>query len=878
MRYRPSKSSGKSREKDLERELASHLNLEAEEQLEAGLPLDQARYAAQRALGNTTAIKEEVREMWGWTSFERLGQDLRYAIRTLLRSPGFTLVAALTLALGIGANTAMFSVIYGVLLRPLPYRDADRVALVHVHFSPQNTEYGTMSIADYLDWKARNRAFEDPAIFSNASWTFDLVGAGEPVEVSGCAVTENFFSVLRAAPMLGRVFRSSESAATATPAAVLSERLWRGHFGANPAVIGQAVNLNGVQTIVIGVMPASFRFPAGEELWTNIRLRPPTRRGPFPFIGIARLKKGVTLAQAQAETNAIGQQIELANPGNYHGMTMPVLSLRAALTGKVRPALLVMFGAVFLVLLIATANVANLMLIRAGGRDREMAVRISLGAVRGRLVRQLLTESVLLGSGGGLAGLALAWSGIRALRAWNPGNLPRIEDVHLDVRVLAFAFFLSVLTGIVFGLAPAFRSSHADLNATLKQGGRTGTANAAGRRTHGVLAIAEVALSFTLLIGAGLLLRSFVLLQQADAGFQAVPRQVLTIAIAPSRLNHGNSNAVSASQTTRYGRMLDRVRSLPGVESAALSDSLPPDRRADYDTFQIEGQPWSESAFPAVTDVIVSPDYFRTLRIPLLKGRYFTDADTAPEPGALIISESLAHRYFQGTNPIGRHIAPSGPDNHNPWQPIVGVVRDVKYTGLDRASEPALYRLYNEFDDNSKLNLVVRSSIAGTLAPEIEREIRAIDPNATLTDVGTLAAVRSASVAQPRFRAALIAGFGGVALLLSAIGIYGVMAYSVAERTNEIGIRMALGAQRSSVLGQIIGHGAVLAVAGVAIGCGGALLLTRVLAGLLFATSSTDPVIFAWVTLILVVVAVMASLIPAVRATRIDPIAALRYE
>jgi predicted permease len=873
MRWRRSKL----RENDLQRELASHLNLEAEEQREAGLPPDQARYAAQRAFGNTTLVKEDVREMWGWSTFERLAQDLRYGIRTLLRSPGFTLVAALSLALGIGANTAMFSLVYGVLLRPLPYPDAGRVALVHVRFSPQNTEYGTMSIADYLDWKAGNRAFADPAIFSNGGWRVDLIGAGEPVEVTGCVVTANFFSVLQAGPMLGRVFQSGESAPTATPAAVLSERLWRSHFGANPAVIGQAVNLDGIQTIIIGVMPASFRFPAGEELWINLRLSPPTRRGPFPFIGVARLRPGVTLAQAQAETNAIGRQIELANPGNYHGMTMPLLSLQEGLTGKARPALLVMFGAVFLVLLIATANIANLMLIRSGGRDREMAVRISLGAVRGRLVRQLLTESVLLGSAGGLAGLALAWFGIRALRAWNPGNLPRIEDVHLDVRVLAFAFFLSVLTGIVFGLAPAFRSSRSDLTGTLKQGGRTGTANAAKRRTHGLLAIAEVALSFTLLIGGGLLLRSFMQLQQSDAGFQAVPQQVLAIGIAPSRLHHGKSDAVVTPRAIRYGRMLDRVRRLPGVVSAALSDGLPPDRCADYDTFQIEGQPWTQSAFPAVPDVIVSAGYFQTLGIPLLRGRYFTDADSAG-PGALIISESLARRYFQGSDPIGRHIAPSGPDNHNPLVPIIGVVGDVKYNGLERPSEPVLYSIYGESDDNSKLNLVVRSSIAAALAPEIEREIRAIDPNATLSDVGTLAAVRSASVAQPRFRTALISGFGGIALLLSAIGIYGVMAYSVAQRTNEIGIRMALGAQRSGVLRQIVGHGFVLAIAGVVIGCGGALMLTRVLAGLLFATSSTDPLIFASVTLILVFAAVLASLIPAVRATRIDPIAALRYE
>lgn len=867
----------KQSERDLERELQSHLDLEAAERQEAGSPSLQARYAAQRAFGNTTSIQEEVREMWRWTALERIGQDIRYGIRTLLRSPGFTLVAALTLALGIGANSAMFSLVYGILLRPLPYPDADRVALVYVHFSPQDTEHGTMSVADYLDWKAGNHAFEDPAIFSNDSWRFDLTGAGEPIEVNGCAVTENFFSVLRTGPMLGRVFRSGESDATAQPAVVLSEALWRTRFAANPAAIGRAVNLNGVQATIIGVMPTRFRFPAGEELWTNIRLKPPTRRGPFPFIGIARLKPGVTFEQAQAETNAIGRQIELANPGNYRAMSMPIQALREALTGKARPALLVMFGAVFLVLLIATANVANLMLVRCGSRDREMAVRISLGAGRGRLVRQLLTESLLLGSGGGLAGMALAWLGIRALRVWNPGNLPRMEDVHLGLRVLAFTLLVSLFTGIVFGLAPAFRSAHSDLHSTLKQGGRSGTANAARRRTHSALVIAEVALSFTLLIGGGLLLRSFEALQQTDAGFRAAPEQVFTVGISPSRVTSGTS------QHGRYQRMLDKIRSLPGVTSAALSDSLPPDRRADYDTFQIEGQPWTESGFPAVTEVIVSPGYFETLGIPLLQGRYFDDADAADagaadRVGVIVISESLARRYFHGANPVGRHMAPSGPDNHNPWMQIAGVVRDVKYTGLDSAAAPAFYRLYDEFSDNSKLNLVVRSPIAASLAQQVQREIRAVDANATLSDAGTLETVRWASVAQPRFRTALIAGFSCIALLLAAIGIYGVISYSVAQRTNEIGIRMALGAQRSSVLSQIIGHGATLAITGVIAGCGGALLLTRVLSSLLFATSATDPEIFLSVTLILLAVAIAASLIPAVRATRIDPIVALRYE
>jgi predicted permease len=865
-------------ERDLERELRSHLEAEAEEQIERGLAEADARCAARRAVGNITLIKEDTRAMWGWAWLETLGQDVRYGVRTMFRAPAFTLIAVLTLAVGIGATTAIFSIVYGVLLRPLPYPDADRVALIHVRFSPQNTEYGTMSIADYLDWKARNHAFEDPAIFSNASWRFELTGAGEPSEVKGCAVTENFFSVLRSGPMLGRVFRSGDSAPTAAPAIVLSETLWRNHFGSNPAVIGHTLNLNGNQAVIIGVMPASFRFPAGEELWTNIRLQPPARRGPFPFIGIARLKPGITFERAQEETNAIGRQIERANPGHYRGMSMPVLQLRDAMAGKTRSALLVMFGAVFLVLLIATVNVANLVLVRSSGREREMAVRLSLGVTRRRLMRQLLTESLLLAGAGGLAGLILAWLGVHGVRAWNPGNLPRIEDIHLDLRALAFTVFTSATSAIFFGLTPAIRSSRTNMNTALKQSSRSGTANARKLRTHGVLVIAEIALSFTLLIGGGLLLRSFLELERVHAGFFAAPGEVLTMGIAPGRSNNDNSGAAAASYWTRYARMLDRIRNLPGVESVALSDSLPPDRRWDYDTFQIEGEPWTESRFPAVTAAIVSPGYFQTLGIPLLAGRYFTEADEANGRGAMIISESLARHYFPGSNPIGRKIAPSGPDNHNPALPVVGVVGDVKYTGLDSASERAFYLPYTESSGFQKLNLVVRSPIAPALPRQIEREIQSIDRNATVSDIGTLEAATSHSVAQPRFRTALLGGFAAVALLLSAIGIYGVVAYSVAQRTNEIGIRMALGAPRETVLKQIIGSGAVLAVAGIAIGCGGALLLTRALSSLLFSTSATDPETFASVTLIVLAVALLASLVPAVRATKIDPIVALRYE
>ncbi|HEV3196397.1 MAG TPA: ABC transporter permease [Bryobacteraceae bacterium] len=862
------------REQDLERELRSHLESEAAEQQESGLSPDDARYASQRALGNMALLKEEVREMWGMASFERLAQDLRYGVRTLRKSPGFTLAAVLTLALGIGATSAIFSVVYGVLLRDLPYPDADRLALVHVRFSPQNNEYGTMSIADYLDWKSGNRAFEDPAIFMDGRPSYQLTGAGDPIEVIGTPVTESFFSILRSGPMLGQVFHAGDSGPNAPHAIVLSESLWRSHFGANPSVVGQVVNVNGGQMVIRGVMPASFRFPASTQLWTNMRLGPPDRRGPFPFTGIARLKLGVTFEQAQAETNVLGRNIELANPGAYGNMSMPIRPLREALTGNARPALLLLFGAVFLLLLIATVNVASLMLVRVNARQREMAVRLSLGAARARLLRQLLTESLLLGSGGGLAGLALAWFGVRVVRIWNPGNLPRIEDVHLDLRALAFAFFVAVLCGVFFGLAPAVRCSRADLTTALRQGARTATMNAGKRNTQSALAVAEVALSFTLLIGGGLLLRSFLQLDRVSPGFQAAPQDLVSVRVSASR---GRNVAGGTPSRTRYSRMLERVANLPGVVSAALSDSLPPGR-SDHDTFQIEGQPWSEAAFPSVTEVIVSPSYFRTLQIPLRQGRYFTEADEADPPRGIIISESLARRYFPDGNPIGRQMAPSSPNNRNAYRPIVGVVGDVKYTGLESVSEPAFYRLYTEFDFLFNLQLVVRSSVAPSLPRQIEREIRIADPNATHTDIHTLADVRSASLAQPRFRTALIAGFAGVALLLSAIGVYGVIAFSVAMRTNEIGIRMALGAQRSSVLKQIVGNGAKLALAGVAIGCGGALFTTRVLAGLLFRTSSTDPVVFAAVTLLLVVVAIVASLIPAVRAIGIDPVRALRCE
>lgn len=860
------------RERDLDQEVRSYLDLLIEEKIRAGMSPREATHAARVDLGGMEQVKEEVRDVQVGALVGSVLQDARYGIRNLFRNPGFALVSIVTLALGIGANTAIFSVIYGILLRPLPFPEENRLATVFVHFSPQNTEHGTMSVADYLDWRNQNRAFEDPALFRHAGSRFDITGTGDPEEVFGSTVTANFFSVLQAKPILGRVFQAREDRPASAPAAILGEALWRRHFAGKSSVIGQMVTLNGAAYTVIGVMPASFSFPTGSELWTNSRLVPPTRRGPFPFIGLARLKPGMTMEQAQRETNAIGRGIERRWP-YYQHLSLPVVPIRDFLIGDVKPALLAIFGAVLFVLLIAVANVANLLLARAAIRQREMALRASLGAGRARLIRQVLTESVLLAFAGGLAGLALAWAGIHCLQITNPGNLPLIQDVRLDARVLGFTFLISTITGVLFGVWPAWQAGRGEVHAKLKEGGRAGTSSSSRSRSHAALVVCEIALSFMLLAGAGLLLRSFLSLQRVSAGFRSAPQQLLSMAISPPPNRYNDAKMIVGF----YERILDHVNALPGVESTSISDSLPPDRRADYDTFQIEGQslPAGQSN-PAVTTSVSGPGYFSTLGIPLVKGRFFAERDTADSPPVVIVSDTFARRFLGGRDPIGRHMKASNYPA-NPSLEIVGVVGDVKYTGLDDNSAAAYYVPYTQSDEQ-RMYLIVRSQIARNLTLQVSREIHQVDKDVVVTESGTLEEAIFQSVSQPRFRTVLIALFAGIALLLSAIGIYGVIAYSVAQRTNEIGLRMALGAQRSGVLKQIVGSGAILALAGVTIGWAGALPLTNVVSSLLFATKPADPATFVSVTIIMLTVAFMASLIPALRATRIDPIVALRHE
>jgi putative ABC transport system permease protein len=865
----------RSLERDLNDEVSSYLELLVDEKQRAGMSVEKARRAAQIELGGVEQVKEEVREVRAGRMLEELWQDLRYGFRVLSKNAGFSGIAVLALALGIGANTAMFSVAYGILLRPLPYPDAGRVAMVFERFFPRDNDFGTMCVKDYLAWKAQNHSFEEPSVFSGRR--VDVIAQGQPEQVGGTAVTAGFFPTLRVKPILGRVFAAGEDAPNATPLVVLGESLWRRRFSARREALGQPLLVNGVTATIIGVMPRAFQFPyADTEVWTNLRVAPPARYGPWILRGVARLRPAATMEQAQRETNGVGRRLMRDNP-YYKRLTMPILPLRDALVGRVRPALMVLVGAVGLVLLTAVVNVANLTLARATVREREIALRLSLGARRGRIVRQLLTESLLLALAGGLAGLALAYGGIELLRAWNPGNLPLIDHVRLDARAFGFMLAIALATGILFGAAPAFVSSQADLNSTLNEGGRAGTTGRGRQRARAVLVVSEVALSLMLLVGAGLLLRSLLRLQQMPAGFTGRPEQILTMTISPSDRKYDSETVLKEY----YDRVVERAQQYPGVISAAVSDALPPDRQGDADTFVIQGQSLAPGELnPVVSDAVISPDYFQALQVPLLQGRFFNEHDKPDSPPVVIVSEALARKFLADRNPIGARLKQSGPGLGDTYMEIVGVVGDVKYLGLADQRDMAYYMVFGQnYSFSRRMYLVVRTARdAAAIQRGLQREIQKLDPAVTLAQVATMQEALGRSVAQPRFDAMLLGLFAAIALTLAAVGIYGVIAYSVAQRTHEIGVRMALGAGRGDVLEMVIRQAAKLAVTGIALGLAGAFALTRLLANLLFGTSTTDGATFLAVTALLMGVALAASWVPAWRATRISPVSALRCD
>jgi putative ABC transport system permease protein len=814
---------------------------------------------------------------------ETLFQDLRYGVRMLLKSPAFTLVAVFALALGIGANTAIFSVVNAVLLRQLPYAQPERLVRLWGTNALQSvprgqSEFSDFNISpnDFADWRAQNHVFDSVAVFSSFG-SVTLTGRDEPVRLRCPVVSPEFFSVLGVKPALGRFFLPEEEQVGKHRVVVLSYGTWQQRFGADPEIVGQTLTLNSSNFTIIGVAPKGFEHPrpnptAEPEMWRALPLTLDAgERNNHWLHAIARLKPGVTQAQAQAEMNVINGQLEQQYPDSNTGRGLRLGSLHEAMVGEMRPALSLLLGAVGFVLLIACANVANLLLARSSVRHREMAIRTALGASRLRIVRQLLTESLLLALLGGGFGLLIALWATDLFVGLSGGEIPRLSTISVDGRILGFTALVSLLTGVIFGLAPALDSSKPELNVSLKEGGRAAT-GLGRQRLRQLLIISEVALSLLLLVGAGLMMKSFWRLQHVELGFNPDNLLTMDISMPPSRYPDKDQAALFQE------RLLERLSALPGVTSAASTTVLPLSGANSCDGMTIEGRPTTPADMPCVEVRDSSPDYFRTMGIPLLRGRQLTGRDNKDAPPVVIVNEAFARSFFPGQDPIGHRINHSPADKPAVWREIVGVVGDVRHFGLDAEARPEFYEPQLQAPSLGT-SIVVRSNSDLTgLAAAVRREVLAMDKDLPVYHLKTMQELISDAVAQPRFRTLLLLIFAAVALLLSGLGLYGVMSYWVTQRTREIGVRMALGAQPGDVLRLVVGQGMALAGLGVCLGLAAAFALTRLIHSLLFAVSATDPLTFTAVPLVLCVVAFLASYIPARRATRIDPMIALRYE
>jgi putative ABC transport system permease protein len=808
---------------------------------------------------------------------ETLLQDIRYGFRTLIKKPGFTALVVIALSLGIGATTAIFSVVNATLLRSLPYHEPDRL-VIPVSINPsRNIDRGGVSYADYLDWKNETGIFKHVAVFQRQN--ADLTDGGEPERVSVGIVSEDYFSVMGARPVLGRTYLPEEYQPGATRALVVSYGLWQRKFGGDPGIIERTITLNGRQYQVIGVMPKDSQYPGTDDLWAALAVgpNPPPdflRRDNQVYQAVARLKDGVSVEQATTVLQTIALRVEQEHPESLKGWSAGAIPLHDYVIGPtLRRALLVLFGAVAFVLLIACVNVANLMLARAARREREIAIRIALGAGRGRLIRQLLTESILLAFVSGAVGFLLALWGVDLLTSLAPDNLPRLDEVNADARVLIFVIATSMLTALAFGLVPALQATKTDLNEALKEGGRGSTGGVRGASLRSALVISEVALSLMLLVGAGLMVRSFMRLQRVDPGLNV--DNLLTMEIySPGARYKERSNVADF-----YRQLVDRIDDVAGVESVAASSALPLGGGGFYlgRQFLVEGraEPPAGPDNPAQWNV-VTPGYFGTLGIKVVKGRAFNDRDTTQSTPVIIINETLAREMFYNEEPLGKRIR-SWRDE-NTLREIVGVVQDTRYFGRDDELRSLVYVPHSQ-DSWRSMSLAVRTSgDPSGFAGAIRNAISDMDKDLAVSRVQTMKQILNDSVATPRFNMLLLAIFAGVAMVLAAVGIYGILSYAVAQRTHEIGVRMALGARATDVLKLVVGQGLKLTLAGVAIGLAAAFGVTRVMESLLYEVSATDPVTFAAIALLLAGVALAASFIPALRATRVDPMVALRYE
>ncbi|HST12601.1 MAG TPA: ABC transporter permease [Terriglobales bacterium] len=793
---------------------------------------------------------------------------MRYGSRMLLKNPGFAGVAIIALALGIGANAAIFSVVNTVLLRSLPYPDPDRLMVLRETKLPQFPEF-SISPGNFLDWQKQNTVFDKLAAINGSAYNFTS-DAADPERLRGARVSAGLFEMLGATPALGRTFREEEDQ-PGQNLAILSSSLWKRRFSSDPNIIGQSVTLSATSYTVIGVMPPSFQFPDRDtELWTPVGFSAAQaqQHGAHYLSVIGRLKPGVTVEQANTEMSAIAGRLAEQYSGSNAGWSVYVSPMQEYDVRDIKPALLILLGAVALVLLIACANVANLLLARATARQKEIAIRTALGASRWRVVRQLLTESVLLALAGGAVGLLLALWGTDLLLALAPEDLPRVKDVALDGRVIAFTLSVTLLTGIIFGLAPSWQASRPNLNETLKEGGRGTTGG--HHRVRGSLVVTEVALALVLLVGAGLLIRSFYRLQQVNPGFNTRNAMAVTVSLPGKKYPQPDQLAAF------YTQLIEKVSGLPGVVSAGASQTLP--IQGDYLLgFNIQGRPPDAPGEDKSTNYYaVTPDYFKAMGIPLIRGRVFTDQDRKDTQRVALINEEMAKKYFPDEDPIGKGInVTNGPET---FRQIVGIVGDVKQYG---PAQPTTLQTYEPFLQNpfSGMTLVVRTENNPTaLTSAIRTQVLSIDKDQPIARTRALEQVVADSVAKQRFAMLLLGTFGAVALVLAAVGLYGVMSYAVTQRTHELGIRMALGARTGDVLRLVVGQGMALALIGVAIGLGGAFALTRLMANLLFATGATDPLTFAAISVLLAGVALGACLVPARRAIKVDPMIALRYE
>ena len=863
-------------ERDLDDEVRVYVDLLAAEKEARGMSEAEARRAALVEAGGVEPVKEQVRDVRGGALLDALAQDTSYGARMLVRSPAFTAAAILALALGIGATTAVFSVVNAVLLRPLPYPAADRlVVMLHRGVNP-------VAPANFVDWRRQSTVFE--RLGAADLWSPNLTGGDVPETVKGLRLSADVFPMLGVPPLLGRALLLREEEPGQDRVAILGYALWQRRFGGDAGIVGRTITLNGEAYTVVGVMPRGFSFPpfwaTGTELWAPLALgdRAASRTGQSLRV-FGRLKPGVSLDQARAEMGTITARLESEYPGTNRNVV--VRRLDDAVVGDVRSALLVLLGAVGFVLLIACANVAHMLLARAAARQREVALRATLGATRARLIRQFLTESVMLGLAGGLAGVLLAMAGMQVLVSLSP-DLPRAETIGLDGAVLAFVVVVSVATGIAFGLVPALPASRRDVSDALKEGARGSTEGAGRHRLRSLLVASEFAFALVLSAGAGLMIRSFVALQGIDPGFD--PRRVLTMVVSVA----GAQEGLPPRRAAFYQGLLERVRALPGVASASAINHLPLAGDIWGWPFNVEGRPLPKPGeTPTAAYRVVLPGYFHTMGVPILRGRDIADTDRLDSPGVVVVNEWLAAHHWPGEDPIGKRMTLEDPRENPSWLTVVGVVKNAVRGDWAAAPDDEIFlpylqtRSYLERPTNAYayLTLVVRASgDPSSLAPAIAGIVSSMDRGVPVSQVQTMDEIVAQSNARPRFYLLLLGAFAAAAVLLAAVGIYGVMSYSVSRRTNEIGVRMALGAKPSDVLRLIVGHGIVVALGGAVVGLAGALGLTRLMSSLLYGVGASDPPTFLAVSLLLGAVALAASYIPARRATRIDPLTALRCE